>query len=184
MHTTEIWYQDLIKLVLNAFIEPLYIILGRFYFESFKWFAYLVNGVSRPLHASLGSWTEQRSQRVANFPTRLITLMPKFSQTTFSNVFFNGNIWISIKISLKFVPKGPINNISALVQIMAWCRPGNKSLPKPMMASLLTHICVTRPQWVNHGVCLTLLIPNPEYFRQPRSMHVLIRKKCFPITWD
>ena len=29
----------------------------------------------------------------------------------------------SIKISLKFVPKGPINNIPALVQIMAWRRP-------------------------------------------------------------
>ena len=31
-------------------------------------------------------------------------------------------IWILIKNSLKFVPKGPINNIPALVQIMAWCR--------------------------------------------------------------
>ena len=30
------------------------------------------------------------------------------------------NVWISIKISLKFVPKDPINNIPALVQIMAW----------------------------------------------------------------
>ena len=35
----------------------------------------------------------------------------------------NENIWILIKISLKFVPKGQINNISALVQIMAWRRP-------------------------------------------------------------
>ena len=30
--------------------------------------------------------------------------------------------WISIKIPLKFVPKGPINNISAYVQIIAWRR--------------------------------------------------------------
>ena len=44
---------------------------------------------------------------------------------------------------------GQINNIPALVQIMAWCRPGDKPLPKPMMVSLLTLICVTRPQWVN-----------------------------------
>ena len=35
---------------------------------------------------------------------------------------------ILIKISLKVVPKGPINNIPALVQIMVWCRPGNKPL--------------------------------------------------------
>ena len=51
-----------------------------------------------------------------------------------------------IKISLKFVPMGPINNIPALVQIMAWRLPGDKPLSEPMMVSLLTHICVTRPQ--------------------------------------
>ena len=50
--------------------------------------------------------------------------------------------------SLKFVPKGTINNIPALVQIMAWRRPGDKPLSETMLVSLLTHICVTRPQWV------------------------------------
>ena len=50
---------------------------------------------------------------------------------------------------MKFVPKGPINNIPALVQIMAWSRPGDKPLTEPMMVILTTHICVTRPQWVN-----------------------------------
>ena len=45
----------------------------------------------------------------------------------------NENIWISIKISLKFVPKGPINNIPALVQIMAWRRTGDKPLSEAMM---------------------------------------------------
>ena len=63
-------------------------------------------------------------------------------------IFLNENVWISIKISLKFFPKGPINNIPALVQIMAWRRPGDKPLYVPMMVCLLTHICVTRPQWV------------------------------------
>ena len=53
----------------------------------------------------------------------------------FRCVFLTENIWISIKISLKFVPKGPINNIPALVQIMAWRRPGAKPLSEPMMAS-------------------------------------------------
>ena len=62
--------------------------------------------------------------------------------------FLNENVWISIQVSLKFVRGGPINNIPALVQIMAWCRPGDKPLSEPMMVSLLTHICVTRPQWV------------------------------------
>ena len=41
-------------------------------------------------------------------------------------IFLNENVWISIKISLNFVPRGPINNIPTLVQIMAWRRPGHK----------------------------------------------------------
>ena len=62
-----------------------------------------------------------------------------------------------IQISLKFVPKGSINNIPALVQIMAWHRPGDKLLSEPVMVNLPTHICVTRPQWVNGCVCLCFI---------------------------
>ena len=58
-------------------------------------------------------------------------------------------VWILIKISLNSVPRGPINDIPALVQIMVWCWPGGKPLSEPRMFRLLTHICVTRPQWVN-----------------------------------
>ena len=43
----------------------------------------------------------------------------RFADNTFKRIFFSENVRISIKISLKFVPKGPINNIPALVQIMA-----------------------------------------------------------------
>ena len=45
------------------------------------------------------------------------------SDDIFKCIFSNENIIISIKISLKFSPKGPINNIPALVQIMDWRRP-------------------------------------------------------------
>ena len=69
-----------------------------------------------------------------------------FADDIFKHIFLNENARISIKISLKFVPKGPINNIPALVQIMAWCRPGDKPLSEPRIESPLTHICVTRPQ--------------------------------------
>ena len=64
-------------------------------------------------------------------------------QTTLSNVFS----WM-IEISLRFVPMGPINNIPALVQIMAWRRPGDKPLSEPMMVTLATYLCVTRSKWV------------------------------------
>ena len=72
-----------------------------------------------------------------------------FPDDIFNSIFLNENVWTPIKISLKFVPKCLINNIPALDQIMAWCRPGDKPLSEPMMVTLLTHICVTRPQWVN-----------------------------------
>ena len=82
------------------------------------------------------------------------TLRPRqdgrlFPDDIFKSIFVNENAQILIKLSLTFVPKAPINNIPALVQIMVWRRPGDKTLSEPMMVSLLTHICVTRPQWVN-----------------------------------
>ena len=86
---------------------------------------------------------------------KLNTLRPRqngrhFADDTFNRIFVNENVRIMIKFSLKFFPKGPINNIPALVQIMAWRWPGDKPLSEPVMVSLLTHICVTRPQWVNN----------------------------------
>ena len=58
------------------------------------------------------------------------------------------------KKSWKFVCKGLINKTPALDHIMAWRRPGDKPLSEPMMVSLLTHICVTRPQWIKGQVFL------------------------------
>ena len=71
-----------------------------------------------------------------------------FADDNFKRIFLNKNVWVSIEISLKFVPKGRINNILSLVQIMVWRRLG-KPLTEPMMGRLPTHICVARPQWVN-----------------------------------
>ena len=67
----------------------------------------------------------------------------------FKRIFLKENVWIPTIISLTFVPMGQINNIQALDQILVWSRPGDKPLSEPMMISSLTHICVTRPQWVN-----------------------------------
>ena len=109
----------------------------------------------------------------------LHTLRPRlncrrFADDTFKRIFLNEKARISIKISLKFNPKGPINNIPALVQIMAWRRSGDKQLSEPMMVSLLTHICVTRPQWVKQRVvcqniyilqtCKMLMMPSITIF--------------------
>ena len=52
----------------------------------------------------------------------------------FSWIFLNENGGILIQITLKFIPKSPIDNKPALVQVMAWRHKGNKPLPEPMMA--------------------------------------------------
>ena len=104
------------------------------------------------------------------------TLRPRqngrhFPDNIFKCIFLNENVWISIKISLNFVPRGPINNIPALVQIMAGSRPGDKPLSEPMVVCLLMHICVTRPQWVNgtnihcqYGLMLTDMFQSWRIF--------------------
>ena len=61
--------------------------------------------------------------------------MAAIFQTAFSNTFS----WMKFVIFwLNFYwnlfPQGPINNIAALVQIMAWRRSGTKPLSEPMMA--------------------------------------------------
>ena len=56
-----------------------------------------------------------------------------FTDDIFKCIFLNEDMWISIDISLKFVPKDQINDNPALVQIMAWLRPGDKPLSEPVM---------------------------------------------------
>ena len=57
-----------------------------------------------------------------------------FADGIFKSIFWNENCLIMIQISLKFVPKGPIDNMQALVQIMAWRRIGDKPISEPMVA--------------------------------------------------
>ena len=52
-----------------------------------------------------------------------------FVADIFKWIFLNENGRIPIQISLKFVPKSPIDNMSALAQIMAWRWTGDKPLP-------------------------------------------------------
>ena len=60
-----------------------------------------------------------------------------FTADIFKCIFIHENVWILFRISLEFVPKGPINNIPALVQIMAWRRIGDKPLSEPMLTPFI-----------------------------------------------
>ena len=58
------------------------------------------------------------------------TLRPRqnglhFVGEIFKRIILKENVWIPIKFSIKLVHKGLINNIPALVKIMAWYRPSH-----------------------------------------------------------
>ena len=96
----------------------------------------------RPRRPHLGIWNDSWVVVIACYGGRMLLLLharvrPRqngrhFADAIFKCIFLNENVSISIKISLKYVPKGPINNIPALVQIMAWRRTGDKPLSEPM----------------------------------------------------
>ena len=65
-----------------------------------------------------------------------VTLRPRQNGCHFPEDIFRG-IFLN---EPRFVSKARINNI--------WQRPGRRPLSEPNVARLLTHICVTRSQWV------------------------------------
>ena len=115
-----------------------------------------------------------------------------FADDSFKCIFLNENVMILIKISLKFILKYLVNNIPALVEIMAWHLPGDKPLSQPMMVRLPTHICVIRPQWVK---LLSLLPGGNELYCKSYSMCLFVCFRhwsfdfsgsvhcCLPLAW-
>ena len=91
--------------------------------------------------------TNQPYQWVTVNPLRLKQNGRDFADGILKSIFFNEDVWILIEISLEFVPKCSINDIPALVQIMVWCRPGEKALSEPLVVILLMHI-----QYVSLGL--------------------------------
>ena len=75
-----------------------------------------------------------------------------FADDIFKRISWTEKVPILIKISLKFIPKGPIDKKPPLVQIMAWRRTDARPLSEPMVACLIKHVCVTRPQWVSSHI--------------------------------
>ena len=102
-----------------------------------------------------------------------VRCMGNFADGIFKCIFLNENALSSLKISsFKFLPKFRINNIPALVQIMACHWPGDKPLSEPMMVNLRTHMCVTRPHWVKEENEEGLKLPAPSQCREIIEMHI------------
>ena len=113
----------------------------------------------------------------------IYTLRPRqngshITDDMFKCIFLNENVWIPIEMSLKFVPKGSINNNQALFQIMALWRPGDKPLSEPMMVSSLTHIFITWPQWVKGARCVLIHFSS---YKNTATMWLPYQQKFTPV---
>ena len=112
------------------------------------------------------------------------TKWPTFRRRHFQMHFLEWKYMSFTWYSLKFVPKGRIHIIPAtLGQIMVRRRPCDKPLFVPMIVSLLTHICVTRPQWVNHENALRgwLILKTRERVLNLWATTADIQKQMFTV---
>ena len=106
----------------------------------------------------------------------------------FKCIFMNENLWILIKISLRFVPKHPINDIPALVQIMAWHQPGLdqcNSMESPLLNIQAIH---SEPSMY---FCLTLLVSQYSIYldllwqvTEPLSCHPAVETHPRHVRWQ
>ena len=120
--------------------------------------SYLHNGISStskmaslywisPQVISGHTWCWHGSPRIVQFqyqrgviithPPPLDKMVAILADDNFYCIFLNGNVRIPNKISLKYVPRSPVDNREALVQLMAWCWTGDKPLPGPMMTQFI-----------------------------------------------
>ena len=84
-----------------------------------------------------------------------------FADDIFTCIFLNENICSSIKImSVKFVPKRPIDNIPVLGQIMAWRRPGDKPLSEPILVYWRIYASLGLNDLLGwcHNICISMYI--------------------------
>ena len=154
------------------------------------WFFYRIFKFDRPVprrqHSifPLAPRRFEQNFRLAIFKLILVINTLRLRQNgTFKHIFLTENI-IAMKISLNFIPSGQIINNPALVQIMAWRRPGAKPLSEPVMVSLLMLICVTWPQWVNGWsiFCEIVLMWRSLDLTEDKSTWVQVMAWCCQAT--
>ena len=102
--------------------------------------------------------------------------MAAIFQTTFSNVISGMKMHeFRLKFHCFYFAKSPFNNITALVQAVAWHQPGDKPLSEPRLVSLPTHLCVNRPQWVTL-IFIVVQWNDRQIHEEKLAISVLINK--------
>ena len=88
----------------------------------------------------------------------------QFADDIFKHNFLNENVLISNTIWLKFIPKGPIDNNTVLVEIMDWRRAGDKPLSQPMQAYIgdvyMRHLASMRYVTIFFNIFLCVSVNN------------------------
>ena len=116
----------------------------------------------KTVHHQSKSWPNSMIYIWVIGPRYINTLRPRqdgrLFPDIFKSIFVNENVQIFIKISLTFVPKIQIDN---------------NPLSEPMMVSLLTHICVTRPEWLKDVYWGIQLLCNYPFTDQKKSCRLL-----------
>ena len=96
----------------------------------------IINSVSLTCFSFIQFYSELTSLYISSPYTYQVWTSNSIYDRIWDDIFksiFNESVWISITISLKFIPKGPIDYKSALVQVVAWHRTGEKPLPESML---------------------------------------------------
>ena len=115
-----------------------------------------------------------------------------FADDIFKRIFSNENVRISIQFALRFVPKCPIDNKSALVQVKAWRLFGAKPLPDKCWPSSTTDICgigwdeLTRPsliQLLAYGLFLTKRFQSMASLHISKGIFIHGSSECWRLQW-
>ena len=112
------------------------------------------------------------------------TLRPRqngyhFPENIFKCIFLNENVWISLKVLLKYVSQDPFNNIPALVQMVAWCRPGDKPLSEPCMCHSASMIQTARSYFAKFLMGLA----KSAFYEYLTNIHPHQNDHRFHLSW-
>ena len=93
---------------------------------------------TRVLFGRLVGWSDQEGRCCLsviglNVVSELVLSPAILADDNSKCIFLNETDRIPIRISLKFVPRSPIDNKPVLLQVMAWRRTGDRPLPELML---------------------------------------------------
>ena len=93
----------------------------------------------------------------------------------------NDKLCILIRISLKFVPKGPIDNKSAFIQVMAWRWTGAKPLSEPKLAQFTeAYVALGGDELTQCGL---VMLYGIRFSDSIDSDNAMVPDRCQAISW-